>query len=69
MPWNSDDVSHDEALSSRIAALNLLDLSLGHLGVEVEASAQDDVHAVVKACGDSTFRPVACSLFSRLTDR
>jgi hypothetical protein len=55
-PPNSDDDSHDEALSSRIAALNMLDLSLDHLGVEVEASAQEDMHAVVKACGESTLQ-------------
>lgn len=29
----SDDARHDEALSSRIAALNMLDLSLDHLGL------------------------------------
>lgn len=61
MPTNSDDVSHDEALASRIAALNLLDLGLEHLGVEIEASAQDQVQAVIKACGASmisyTFTP------------
>lgn len=32
-PLHSDDARHDEALSSRIAALNLLDLSLDHLGL------------------------------------
>lgn len=53
MPSNSDDLSHDEALSSRIAALNLLDLSLEHLGVEIDPSAADDMTDVIKACGDS----------------
>jgi hypothetical protein len=53
MPSDSDDLSHDEALSSRIAALNLLDLGLEHLGVEIEATAKDDVQAVIKACGES----------------
>lgn len=48
----SDDASHDEALSSRIAAVNLLDLSLSHLGVDVGQSA-DAVESVVKACGES----------------
>lgn len=32
-PLNSDDGRHDEALASRIAALNLLDLTLDHLGL------------------------------------
>lgn len=32
-PLESDDARHDEALSSRIAALNMLDLSLDHLGL------------------------------------
>jgi hypothetical protein len=53
IPSNSDDLSHDEALSSRIAALNLLDLSLENLGVEIDPSAVDDMKDVIKACGDS----------------
>lgn len=32
-PLESDDGRHDEALASRIAALNMLDLSLDHLGL------------------------------------
>lgn len=52
LPPGSDDVSHDEALSSRIAAVNLLDLGLGHLGVEV-GRATREVEALVKACGQS----------------
>lgn len=52
-PSNSDDLSHDEALSSRIAALNLVDLSLENLGVEVDPSAEDEMRDVIKACGDS----------------
>ncbi|THH32050.1 hypothetical protein EUX98_g2138 [Antrodiella citrinella] len=48
----SDDASHDEALSSRIAAVNLLDLSLAHLGVDVGTSGVE-VEAVVKACGET----------------
>ena len=48
----SDDATHDEALSSRIAAVNLLDLTLVHLGVEVGESTEA-VEAVVKACGES----------------
>jgi hypothetical protein len=49
---NSDDASHDEALSSRVAALNMLDLGLEHLGVDVGA-AGPGVEAVLKACGES----------------
>jgi len=52
-PSNSDDLSHDEALASRIAALNLLDLSLENLGVEIDPSAADEMGDVIKACGDS----------------
>lgn len=48
----SDDASHDEALSSRVAALNMLDLGLEHLGVDVGAAGAG-VEAVLKACGDS----------------
>lgn len=32
-PLCSDDARHDEALSSRVAALNMLDLTLDHLGL------------------------------------
>jgi len=53
IPSNSDDLSHDEALSSRIAALNLLDLNLENLGVEIDPSAAGEVLDVIKACGDS----------------
>lgn len=52
-PSNSDDLSHDEALSSRIAALNLVDLSLENLGVEIDPSAEDEMRDVIEACGDS----------------
>lgn len=54
MQTTTDDASHDEALSSRVAALNMLDLGLGHLGIEVgEAVNESELNAVVKACGDS----------------
>ena len=52
-PSNSDDLSHDEALCSRIAALNLLDLSLENLDVKIDPSAADEMRDVIKACGDS----------------
>ncbi|KAH9004555.1 hypothetical protein EDB86DRAFT_1959670 [Lactarius hatsudake] len=47
----SDDASHDEALSSRVAALNMLDLGLEHLGVDIGAAGAG-VEAVLKVCGD-----------------
>ncbi|KAJ7920681.1 hypothetical protein B0H13DRAFT_1867405 [Mycena leptocephala] len=39
-PPTSDDSSHDQALSSRVAALNMLDLNLEHLGVDVPPRRQ-----------------------------
>ncbi|RPD76245.1 hypothetical protein L226DRAFT_460479 [Lentinus tigrinus ALCF2SS1-7] len=52
LPPGTDDASHDEALSSRIAAVNLLDLGLGHLGVEVGRAGRE-VDALIKACGQT----------------
>ncbi|KAI0072635.1 hypothetical protein K474DRAFT_1604721 [Panus rudis PR-1116 ss-1] len=49
---SSDDANHDEALSSRIAAVNMLDLTLDHLGVDVGLSGTE-VEAVVQACGET----------------
>ncbi|KDQ50153.1 hypothetical protein JAAARDRAFT_42332 [Jaapia argillacea MUCL 33604] len=51
----SDDASHDEALSSRIAALNMLDLGLEHLGVDVgeKEEGKAGVREVVKLCGET----------------
>lgn len=51
-PSTSDDASHDEALSSRIAALNMLDLGLEHLGIDV-GRAGSAVQKVVAATGQS----------------
>ncbi|GAN06236.1 hypothetical protein MAM1_0116d05716 [Mucor ambiguus] len=47
-----DEAMQDEALESRIAALNLLDLNLQHLGVTIE-SEQDNEHLnhIVKEAG------------------
>lgn len=47
---SSDDASHDAALSSRIAALNMLDLGLEHLGIDV-GKAGTQVMAVVTSVG------------------
>ncbi|KIJ65294.1 hypothetical protein HYDPIDRAFT_28009 [Hydnomerulius pinastri MD-312] len=53
LPFTSDDASHDEALSSRIAALNMLDLGLEHLDVDVGGASREDLDAVVHACGET----------------
>ena len=57
-PEESDDASHDEALSSRIAALSMLDLGWQHLGVEMDDDASDseDVNKLVIECGESAYR-------------
>ncbi|KAG0701109.1 hypothetical protein DFH29DRAFT_580744 [Suillus ampliporus] len=60
LPSHSDDASHDEALSSHIAALNLLDLGLEHLDVDV-GSAGSEIDVVVRACGETLSQlDVAC---------
>lgn len=47
-----DETLQDEALESRIAALNLLDLNLSHLGIIVEDESDvDDINVVVKDAG------------------
>jgi hypothetical protein len=50
----SDDSLHDEALSSRVAALNMLDLGLQHLDIHTE-NAGPELDAVVQACGESGY--------------
>ncbi|KAJ7846036.1 hypothetical protein B0H14DRAFT_3138909 [Mycena olivaceomarginata] len=50
-PPSSDDSSHDQALTSRVAALNMLDLNLEHLGVDVPPEATEGLDRVVRACG------------------
>lgn len=62
----SDDASHDEALSSRIAAVNLLDLTLDHLGVDVSNSATA-VESIIKACGESVSYPVVLEFGHNIT--
>mgnify|MGYP001230985943 FL=1 len=57
MQPTTDDASHDEALNSRIGALNMMDLTLSHLDVLVGDNASE-VDVVVKACGESlSFNP------------
>lgn len=41
-PIESDDARHDEVLASRIAALNMLDLSLDHLGLITQPEELDE---------------------------
>ncbi|KAH7908353.1 hypothetical protein BJ138DRAFT_1012992 [Hygrophoropsis aurantiaca] len=51
---HADDATHDAALSSRVAALNMLDLRLEHLGVDLGDNAGtggEGVEGVVRACG------------------
>ncbi|KAJ1306842.1 hypothetical protein OPQ81_007827 [Rhizoctonia solani] len=55
-PSTSDDASHDDALSSQIASLNMLDLGLNHLGVEVPDGAEKGVKEVIKICGQELQR-------------
>ncbi|KAJ8694979.1 hypothetical protein PTI98_007609 [Pleurotus ostreatus] len=60
MQPTSDDASHDEALSGRVAALNMLDLGLEHLDIVVGDLAPE-LNLVVKACGETlTQLDVAC---------
>lgn len=56
----TDDSSHDSALSNRIAALNLLDLTLEHLDIAVEEELKSEVEEVVKNCGASKYQVSFC---------
>lgn len=54
MQPQSDDSQHDTALSNRVAALNLLDLTLEHLDIEIsETSTIPKINSIVRACGQS----------------
>lgn len=56
LPSNSDDVSHDEALANRIAALNMLDLGWEHLGVEMENGGDTSgIDKVALVVGEGVF--------------
>lgn len=55
MQPGSDDALHDEALSTRITALKLLNLRLEHLDVHVGEEEKEGVDGVVKACGEGMF--------------
>lgn len=50
---DGDEAMQDEALESRIAALNLLDLNLNHLGVILQDQADiDNMNSIVKLAGN-----------------
>ncbi|WWD20698.1 hypothetical protein CI109_105174 [Kwoniella shandongensis] len=51
-PLESDDAKHDEALASRIAALNMLDLSLDHLGLITHPEGEQPEGTVAKGLAD-----------------
>ncbi len=53
-PDSTDDDQHDDALSSRIAALNMLDLSLETLGVDVGENG-DALGKLIQLCGDGEY--------------
>lgn len=48
---DGDEAMQDEALESRIAALNLLDLSLQHLGVLLQPHEIEKMNEIVKLAG------------------
>ncbi|KAG8955812.1 hypothetical protein FRC03_011042 [Tulasnella sp. 419] len=50
-PEGSDDRNHDEAVAGRVAALNMLDLDLSHLGVEIPDEGVEGVEEVIKDVG------------------
>ncbi|WWD08310.1 hypothetical protein V865_006421 [Kwoniella europaea PYCC6329] len=51
-PLESDDARHDEALASRIAALNMLDLSLDHLGLITRPEGEEPEGVIAKGLTD-----------------
>lgn len=52
-PYGADDSKHDSALASRVAALNMLDLSLAHLGIAVDAADEPAVHQMLEEIGQT----------------
>ncbi|TFK20246.1 hypothetical protein FA15DRAFT_137771 [Coprinopsis marcescibilis] len=61
MQSTTDDTSHDETLTSRICALNMLDLGLNHLDI-IAGDIEPDLNVVVHACGEmlSQLDPCRC---------
>ena len=52
IPVRSDD---EAVLSSRIVALNMLELSLANLDLETDTEANASLDTVLRDCGQSTF--------------
>lgn len=52
-PFGADDSKHDAALASRVAALHMLDLSLAHLGITVDAEDELAVDHMLEAIGQT----------------
>ena len=52
-PPLSTDSAHDEILAERVAALNMLDLGLEHLGIDIGRADKGGVDRVIKSCGKS----------------
>ncbi|KAG6884291.1 hypothetical protein C0993_012436 [Termitomyces sp. T159_Od127] len=59
MQPTSDDLSHDQTLSSRVAALNMLDLGLEHLDIHVEHPSKE-LDLVIKECGETLSQLQSC---------
>ncbi|KAG6846732.1 hypothetical protein H0H93_012197, partial [Arthromyces matolae] len=59
MQPTSDDLSHDETLSSRVAALNMLDLGLEHLDIHVEHPSAE-LDSLIKSCGETLSQLQSC---------
>jgi hypothetical protein len=59
MQPQTDDAQHDTALSNRVAALNLLDLTLEHLDIQIsEASSISEINNIVRACGQRQYQKI-----------
>ncbi|KAG6888143.1 hypothetical protein C0992_009515 [Termitomyces sp. T32_za158] len=59
MQPTSDDLLHDQTLSSRVAALNMLDLGLEHLDIHVEHQSRE-LDLVIKDCGETLSQLQGC---------
>ncbi|KAK2463855.1 hypothetical protein APHAL10511_004160 [Amanita phalloides] len=61
---SSDDASHDATLSSRIAALNMVDITLDRLDMDVsaarDAGREEEMSEVVRDCGKALMRLESC---------
>ena len=66
-PPLSTDSAHDEILTERVAALNMLDLGLEHLGIDIGKADKSDVDRVVKSCGECEYTLVSVMITLILT--